>query len=138
MDRMKFRRAFRVEVALLIAVALLFILPMKVGSQWAGGADRMIWLYYALSLLVIAGAQLAYMWPLRTFLVEERVKFGIGMVVFMAVLAVWLSRFEGRTIDFSNLSSGALLGPLLMAVALPAIHGFVTFLWTSHRMHREE
>jgi hypothetical protein len=139
MDRVKFRRVFRLEVALLVTAALLFILPMKFGVHWTGGgAEPMIWLYYASSLFVIACSQLAYMGPLRRFVVEDWTKFTAGAILFVALVAVWFSRFRGLTIDFSDLGSGALLGPLLFAMVLPVIQGFIMFTCTGAPAHITE
>ena len=127
----KYRYAFWGELAALAAAALILILPLKGGGHPLGlSAERSVDGYYALSAFAIVAAQLAYMWPLRSFRVVNLKWFAGGTLVMLVSIWFWWSRSEGRTLDFSNLQSGEIFGTLIFALAFPFFHAFTMFAGT--------
>lgn len=127
MQNVSLKATFWSELMLMVATALLFILPLKYDFTWFDfDAPDMVSAYYISSLVILLGSQLGYMSPLRRFSITAPGPYFIGMAILLAIIAAWLLRGDGRIVDFSRLHSGTLLGPLVFAFVVPFIHAFVS------------
>ena len=131
-----YKLTFWSEMALLLVVALILILPLKYGYGIISEPSKAVILYYTLSIIIIFTAQLLYMTPFKRFRIINLPAYAIGMSLLIVCFLFWIWQSSSRTIDFSGLENGDIWGAVVVSLARPAIHAF-SHVFTSS-VHRSK
>lgn len=126
---MTLKLIFRLQVAALIAVIAVTILPVKIGVQLFGvDSESSIRIYRILSLSIILVAQAMYIFPKKLFKVTNIPVYLMGNVALVSIIAMWLAGHDGRLISFNFMRDGGVLSALVFALSAPTIQAFVQVL----------
>ena len=137
MKRNRFKIIFWSQVVILLGLSLATILPLGFGYTYGGVSppEMVSWYYYG-SFFILCVWQILYLWPLKTFSIDNYPAYISGLAILAVVLSFWVRRGEGRTLDLSEIESGNMIGPVLFSIVLPLIQAFTHVIGTSFRDNR--
>jgi hypothetical protein len=113
---------------------IVFLIPLRTQSLSYGlNSQDMVFGYYLSSLAIIIVAQIVYLHPFnRINVISWQFLIG-GIAILLILITFWISQVDGVILNFSRLAEGELLGPIVMAVGLTTIHGFINLASISHK-----
>src|SRR5689334_8118846 len=124
-----YRKVLWAEIFALAEIAIVTILPIKLGYVVAGKAELNVKAYFAAAILVILLANVAYIVKSPAGI---RVKATLISVAVTAIACVpWIAQAKLRSLDFSHLAEGNGVPSLMIFGVVIAVCSYLAALMTA-------
>ena len=133
------RTLVRVQLGVLVGIALLTVIPIKLGAgPFFGDPSLTADVYFYASLISIFVFQYLYMAPLSRFRIRSWRAFLFGIAMVVALVSLWFNEVDGRLLDFSDLSQGGIFSPLVFAASITVFQFVANIIGTETARDRVE